>query len=63
MTLSPVAKARLRLAVVAVALVPVALIARALYSEKLIEFVHRGWATAWQKYDASVPRDAASEEP
>ena len=63
MTLSPVAKARLRLAVIAIALVPVALIARAMSSGRLTEFVHRGWATAWQKYDASVPQDAPSEEP
>ena len=51
-------KARLRLAVVALSLVPFALIARLVASGKLSEFVQRGWATAWKRYDASVPDSA-----
>lgn len=52
--LTPSAKARLRLAIVAVALVPFALLARVIASSALSEFVQRGWATAWQRYDAST---------
>lgn len=52
--LSPTAKARLRLAAVAIALVPAALLGRLLASSWLSEFVQRGWATAWKRYDASV---------
>jgi hypothetical protein len=53
-------RARLRLAVVVVALIPVALIARMLGSERLSETVQRTGARAWQKYDASV-KDAGAD--
>lgn len=52
MILSPTAKARIRLAAVTLALVPLALLAQLVASDKLTEFVQRGWARAWQKYDA-----------
>lgn len=61
MTLSPVAKARLRLAVVAISLVPVALLARFIASGWLSDFVQRGWATSWQHYDAVVQQDASAD--
>jgi hypothetical protein len=61
MTLSTTAKARLRLAVVALTLVPVALLARAVASGRLSEFVQRGWATAWKHYDTTVQRDASED--
>lgn len=51
MIFSPTVKARIRLAVVTIALVPVALLAQLVLSEKLTEAVQRRWAKAWQKYD------------
>jgi len=54
MILSPTAKARLRLAAVTIALVPVALLAQLIASETLAESVQRRWAKAWQKYETSV---------
>jgi len=41
----------MRLAVVTLALVPVALFARACYNEKLTSAVASWWARAWQKHD------------
>jgi hypothetical protein len=58
--ISRAARARLRLAVVVVALIPVALIARMIGSERLSETVQRTGAKAWQKYDASV-KDAGQD--
>lgn len=43
-------KARLRLTVIALGLVPLALIARATYNGKLMEFVLRHSARAWDAY-------------
>jgi hypothetical protein len=54
------ARARLRLAVVVIALVPVALLARMIGSERLSETVQRTTARAWEKYDASV-KDAGRD--
>jgi hypothetical protein len=48
---------RLRLAVIVIALVPIALLARSFRSGWLSEFVQRGWATAWQHYDAGQDAD------
>ena len=61
MSLSDVTRARLRLAVIALALVPVALLARVVASGRLSEFVQRGWATAWKHYDVTTQRDAAED--
>jgi hypothetical protein len=47
-------RARLRLIVVAVALVPLALIARLIGSDRLSETVQRTGAKAWKQYDAAV---------
>lgn len=52
--LSRSTRARLRLVIVALALVPVALIARMIGSERLSETVQRNWARQWKSYDASV---------
>lgn len=49
-------KARLRLTVIALGLVPLALIARAFYSGELMEFVQRHGARAWQAYDKTRGR-------
>jgi hypothetical protein len=43
----------LRLMVVGLALVPVAILARATYSNHLIEFVQRWGARAWARWDKS----------
>jgi hypothetical protein len=59
LTLSSAAKARVRLVVVVIALLPVALLARACSSGRLAAFVQRGWATAWKHYDATT--DAGSD--
>jgi hypothetical protein len=44
-------KARLRLTVVALGLVPLALFARTCYSGRLMNFVQKHGAKAWQAYD------------
>lgn len=44
-------KARLRLTVIALSLVPLALLARACYSDELTEFVLRHGIRAWNAYD------------
>jgi len=49
--LGHVTKARLRLTVVALGLVPLALFARACYSGKLMTFVQKHSAKAWDAYD------------
>jgi hypothetical protein len=54
--LSTPTKARLRLTVVALALVPLALIARACYSDELSDFVLRRGIKAWQAYDRARGR-------
>jgi len=56
--LSLAAKARIRLAIAAVALVPVALLARAVASGRLTEFVQRRWAQQWKRYDAAARKPA-----
>lgn len=58
--LSRANRARLRLAVFAIALVPVALLARILGSERLSEGVQRRLAQQWKSYDAQV-RDAGAD--
>ena len=47
------ARPYLRLMVVGLALVPVAIIARALYSDHLTELVQRWGAAAWKRWDQS----------
>lgn len=54
--ISPAAKARMRLAVVTLALVPIALFARACYNEKLTGAVASWWAKAWQKHDTDAKK-------
>lgn len=54
--ISRATKARLRLTVVALGLVPLAILARACYSGTLTEFVQRTGAKAWQKYDRDAGR-------
>jgi hypothetical protein len=49
--LSRSARARLRLAIAAAALVPLALLARMIGSERLNEAVQRRWARQWKEYD------------
>jgi hypothetical protein len=58
--ISRTTRARLRLVVVAAALIPVALLARLIGSDRLSETVQRTGAKAWQKYDASV-KDAGAD--
>lgn len=50
MKLSPVAKARLRLTVIAAGLIPLAMLARLAASGQLMEVVQRLGAKAWQAY-------------
>ncbi len=54
--ISSTVKSRLRLAAVTLALVPIALLARACYSEKLTGNVASWWAKAWQKHDEGEKR-------
>lgn len=54
--ISAATKARLRLTVIALSLVPLALLARACYSDELMEFVQRHGARAWQAYDRTRGR-------
>ena len=57
MKLTPLAKARLRLTVVAAALVPLAMLARLAASGHLMEVVQRLGAKAWEAYErATRPR-------
>lgn len=49
--ISHAAKARIRLAAVTLALVPIALLARACYSEKMTGVVAQRWWRAWQRHD------------
>lgn len=49
--ISPTTKARLRLTLIALALVPLAILARACYSDELIAFVQKHGARAWEAYD------------
>ena len=51
MKLSHIAKARIRLTVVAAALVPLAMLARLAASGQLMEVVQRLGAKAWQAYE------------
>lgn len=55
--LSSTTKARLRLALVATALVPLALVARAFYSEHLTDRIARAILNAWMRYDKSTGRN------
>jgi hypothetical protein len=54
--ISPATKARLRLTVVALGLVPLALIARATYNGELMKFVVRHGIRAWDAYDKTRGR-------
>ena len=49
-------KARLRLTVIALGLVPLALLARATYNGRLMEFVVRHGIRAWDAYDKTRGR-------
>ena len=60
MVLRPAVRARLRLAVVIAAFVPVALLAKAANNGKLAALVQSVWAKAWKRYDAV--RDAGSTD-
>ena len=56
MKLSPLAKARLRLTVIAAGLVPLAMLARLAASGSLMEVVQRLGAKAWQAYEKARGR-------
>lgn len=49
-------RARLRLTVIALGLVPLALLARLAANGRLMEFVQRVGARAWQRYDVDAGR-------
>lgn len=50
--LSSTLKARIRLVLVAASLVPLALVARAIYSEHFTEAIARRFLEAWKKLDS-----------
>lgn len=54
--ISPANKARIRLTIIALGLVPLAILARACYSGELMEFVQRHGAKAWEAYDRARGR-------
>lgn len=56
MKLSPLAKARLRLTVIAAGLVPLAMLARLAASGSLMEVVQRLGAKAWEAYEKARGR-------
>lgn len=63
MAIKRVTRERLRLVVLAVALVPLAILARAAASGKLTELVQRIGAKAWLRYDTVRGVDEAEPAP
>lgn len=56
MKLSPVAKARVRLTIIAAGLIPLAMLARLAASGHLMEIVQRLGAKAWKAYERTTQR-------